>query len=312
MRIGILEPNRFNSNVIVRLSEFGVITEYAGDDLISFLKPLDALFIRLGYYIDSDFLQHAPNLKYLCSPTTGHAHLDESALLDRNIEIISLRGKRDFLDTIRATPEHTFGLVLSLLRCYKSAFTKADSGRWNRDAFWGEELCGKTVGIIGLGRVGYRVASYCSAFDANVIFYDINDVKADNSWRRFSDIQSVILKSEIVILSASYQNGAPPIVGEPEINALAGRYFINTARGELVDEVALLRAIRKNKLAGVATDVISNETGDNYLEEWYKLHLDRNVIVTPHIGGATLDSIAKTERFIADLFEERLKAVRPA
>lgn len=300
MQIGLLEPDRFDAAVIDKLQVLGPVKSYTGGDLRAFLEPVEALFVRLGYAIDAQLLSSAPRLRYLCSPTTGHNHIDEAALSERNIRLLSLRGERLFLETIRATPEHTFGLILSLLRRYHAAFQHVAAGGWDRDLFRGEELYGQRVGIIGLGRVGFRVASYCQAFGAHVSFCDPREVPADPDWQRRDTALDVIAESRIVVLCASYTAGMSPVVGSPEIAALAGRYFVNTARGELVDEEALLQALQARTLAGLATDVLSHETAGHQLARFNTLAQDQNVILTPHVGGATSTAMARTEDFIAD------------
>lgn len=300
MRIGVLEPKDFSFESIDRLECLGAVSRYGGGDIGEFLRPLNALFVRLAYHIDGQFLAMAPNLRWLCSPTTGHNHIDEAALAERRIRLISLRDERAFLETIRATPEHTFGLIIALLRRYAKAFPETLNGQWDRDACCGEELYGKSVGIIGLGRVGYRIASYCSAFGASVNWYDPAKVPHMPEWQRLTDVNSVIKSSHIVVLCANYHTGQQPIFGSTEIKNLGGRYFVNTARGELVDEPLLLTAIHGNQLAGVATDVIENENGTNRLAQWREVARGRNVIVTPHLAGATVASMAKTELFIAE------------
>lgn len=300
MQIGILEPENFCPEARANLARLGAVHDWDGSNLAEFLAPLDVLFVRLAHCIDGNLLELAPHLKWLCSPTTGHTHLDEVILSARRIKLISLRGERAFLETIRPTPEHTFGLILALLRHYREVFAETLAGGWDRDRFRGEELFGNRVGIIGLGRVGYRVASYCEAFGAEVYWYDPADVPAEPSWKRVSDIPKLIDASRIVVMAASFKPEQPPLLGRTEIELLSGRYLINTARGELVDELALLSAIRDGQLAGVATDVIANENSENRLAEWRALVDGRNLILTPHIGGATVDAMARTERFIVD------------
>lgn len=301
MQIGVLEADGFSPEARARLASIGTVSTFdAQQDLREFLKPLDALFVRLAYRIDSEFLSMAPGLRWLCSPTTGHNHVDEAVLSSRGVRLLSLRGERAFLDTIRATPEHTFGLILALLRRYAKAFSDTAAGKWDRDACRGEELFGNQVGIIGLGRVGYRLASYCSAFGASVCWCDPAEVSSQPEWRRLPDIRSVIESSRIVVLCASHQHGQQPILGASEIETLKGRHLVNTARGELIDEAALLSAIRGNHLAGVAVDVVENENGEHRLEAWRALMPAHNVIMTPHIGGATYGAMARTEIFVAD------------
>ena len=245
-------------------------------------------------------LERAPRLRWLCSPTTGHDHLNEEALAARGVRILSLRGERAFLENIRATPEHTFGLILALLRRNGQVFAATLGGDWDRDRFRGEELFGNQVGIVGLGRVGYRVATYCTAFGAHVHWHDPVDVLAEPQWRRVATVESLVDTCRILVVCARLSPGQPPVVDRAAIDRMSGHYVINTARGELVDEDALLDAIRRGRLAGVATDVMADEQSRPRLREWRALAKGRNLILTPHIGGATIDAMARTERFIAD------------
>lgn len=308
MQIGLLEPLDFSAEARSLLASLGGVSAFDGNNLPGFLAPLDALFIRLAYRIDATFLQWAPRLRWICSPTTGHNHLDEQVLMARGIELLSLRGEREFLETIRATPEHTFGLMLALLRRYSHALPATLTGEWNRDACRGEELAGMTVGIIGLGRVGYRLAKYCDAFDAKVVWCDPADVPAEMHWQRLPDAGAVIAASKMVILCASYKAGQTPIIGKSEIDSLRNRYLVNTARGELIDEAALFNAVRENRLLGLALDVLADEQGQHQLAAWRELAMGKNLILTPHIGGATFTSMARTEIFIAEKLRAALYA----
>lgn len=297
MQIGLLEPDRFDPAALAQLETMGEVSVYGGGDLQRFLTSLEVLFVRLGFQLDEGFLAHAPKLRYLCSPTTGHTHMDEAALVKAGVKIVSLRGEQEFLETIRATPEHTFGLMLALLRRYKDVFPHVQAGGWNRDLFRGEELYGQRVGIVGLGRVGFRIASYCTAFGAQVSYFDKPEVRALPEWR-VEELEDLITNSRMVVLCASYVNGDPPLLGRHEIDLLRAKYLVNTARGELVDEEALLDLIEAGELDGVATDVINDENGAHRLERWNRAAEGRNVIITPHIGGATSTAMARTEGFI--------------
>ncbi len=313
MQVGLLEPDRFDPSAIARLRQMGhVVVPFDGNNLTEFLKPVQVLFARLAYPIDGVFLARAPALRYLCSPTTGHAHMDEDALAGRGIRIVSLRGEQAFLETIRATPEHTFGLILALLRRYRGAFSHVDAGGWNRDLFRGEELYGQKVGIVGLGRVGFRVASYCEAFGAQVSYFDTKEVKAAAGWQSLPGVLQLIEANRIILLCASYTNGTAPVFGSEQIAAMRGRYLVNTARGELVDEDALLKAIEADVLEGVAIDVLSHETGAHQLQRWNAAAAGRNIVVTPHIGGATFTAMARTESFIVGKLEKILDGTENA
>jgi D-3-phosphoglycerate dehydrogenase len=305
VQIGILESNDFSTDVIKKLSDLGEIKFFDDEEIDSFVGDKEILFIRLKYFIGKDILNHATKLKYICTPTTGLNHIDLKECEDRGIKIISLKGESDFLSTIRATPEHTFGLVLSLLRNYKRAFLNIENNEWNRELYKGSELYENSVGIIGFGRVGKILAKYFEAFGSKVYFYDIDDsVEEINGAIRSSSIEEVIDSSNIVILSASYIESSHKFFDKKYIDLLENKYFINTARGELVDEEYLLSKLEHNFFKGIAIDVIQNEQSNNNLDKLLKLTESNNLILTPHIAGATYSSMYRTEEFIVNKLKE--------
>lgn len=299
MRIGILEPKDFSQKAIKDLNELGSLELFDGQNLDEFIVDKEVLFIRLEYFIGFDFLNKAKNLQYICTPTTGLNHIDLEECKKREIKIVSLKGEYEFLSTIRATPEHTFGLVLSLLRNYKEAFLSVNNLMWDRELYKGFELYENSVGIIGFGRVGKILAKYFEAFGSKVYFYDIDDsIQESNNAIKLFSIEEVNQKSNILILSASYTESNYQFFDKKYIDLLEDKYFINTARGELVDEEYLITKIEQNFFKGVAIDVIQNEQSNNRLEKILKLTNTSNLIVTPHIAGATHSSMHRTEEFI--------------
>lgn len=301
MQIGILEPKDFSQKAIEMLSCIGDVSLFDGKDLDVFIADKEVLFIRLANFIGNDFLEKAKNLKYICTPTTGLNHIDLEECTQRQIEIVSLKGEYEFLSTIRATPEHTFGLTLSILRNYKEAFLSQKNNRWDRELYKGFELYENSVGIVGFGRIGKILAKYFKAFGAKVYCYDIdNSIQAIHGAIKLSNIEEVINKSNIVILSASYTESNHQFFDKKYIDLLENKYFINTARGELVDEEYLICKLEQNFFKGIAIDVIQNEQSNNNLDKFLKLTESNNLIVTPHIGGATYSSMYRTEEFIVD------------
>ncbi len=300
MQIGILEPSDFSEAALKTLDNIGQVTAFSGEDLSMFLMEKDVLFVRLGYVISKEFLSKANNLKYLCTPTTGLNHIDLQECKDRGIEVISLQGEFDFLSTIRATPEHTFGLTLSLLRNYKYCFLSDNDQSWDRDKCKGFELYENTIGIVGFGRVGKLLSNYFRAFGSSVYFFDTNDsIVGQNNAVRVSTLNQLIEMSNIVILSASYSKNNHEFFNKRHIDSLKGKYFVNTARGELVDESYLIDKISLGHFKGVALDVIQNEQSQGNKEKLILASKNENCIVTPHISGATFSSMHKTEEFIA-------------
>jgi len=300
MRIGLLEPDGFSEAARMRLGVLGPVEAFNGVDLNRFLADKEVLFVRLAYAIDKVFLSRAASLKVLCSPTTGHTHIDAAELGKRGIALLSLKGETAFLDGIRATPEHALGLILALLRNYRAAFMAPGNGHWDRDRCRGEELYRMPVGLIGFGRVGRRLASYLKALDASVGYYDPNVDVAFAEVVRYQSVSALLAASRVVVLAASHRVGDPPIVDRDAVRLLTGKYFVNIARGELVDEEALLEALCQGALAGCAVDVIRGETGANNGRRWVEAAAALNVLVTPHIAGATYRSMQATEEFIAE------------
>lgn len=300
MQIAILEPDGFSKKALARLGVLGPVSCYEGGSVSEFLAEVNVLFVRLAHKLDDNMLASAPKLKLLVSPTTGHNHIDLDALNRRGIRLLSLKGESEFLESIRATPEHTLGLLIALLRNYSGAFLSPTRNAWDRDRFRGEEIARMNVGIIGYGRVGRRVAHYLRALDADVRWFDPNPVSGLGDPGREAKLEQLIRWSRAVILCAAHDRSMSAILSGDRIALLEGRYLVNTARGELIDEEALLDAIFDGRLAGVAVDVISNETGANQLSRWIGLSETHNVIVTPHIGGATRTSMLATEEFMTE------------
>ncbi len=301
MNIGILEASDFSKKAIAQLSNLGNVELYSGSELSKFLVNKEIIFVRLNFNIDGKFLDLAPELKYICSPTTGLNHIDLDHCKNIGISIISLKGETDFLNTIRATPEHTLGLILALRRNYHGAFLSLESSNWDRNPYRGYEIYGSNVGIIGFGRVGKILANYLECMGANVGFYDIDTTIYSNNIKSFSSIEDLIESNETVVLCSSYIEENGSVLNKKEIDLLKGKYFINTARAELTDENYLTEKALIGHFKGIATDVIQLEQSTQInLNRWLMASKEYNVIVTPHIGGATYTSMAKTEEFIVE------------
>ena len=302
MQIGILECNQFSKKAICALEVVGKVELFDEDknNLADFLSDKDVIFVRLKYFLGEGLLSSAKQLKYICSPTTGHNHLDVEYLDARGIQLISLKGETSFLNTIRATPEHTFGLVLSLLRNYKLAFCDNQKSFEDRELFKGYEIYQKKIGIIGLGRVGRIISEYFLCFGASVDFYDTLDVEYSDQINKIDSLDVLINNNNVIILCASYSDENIAMIGKNQLNLMQDKYFINTARGELVDENYLLQKVESDHFKGLAIDVLSGENGSHKLDMIRGLSKSKNIIITPHIAGATYESMSRTEEFIAN------------
>jgi D-3-phosphoglycerate dehydrogenase len=301
----VAESSGFSSEAAALLRDQGdlVLADMDRSELLLALQEAEVLWVRLRHRIDSQIMAAAPRLKIIVTPTTGLNHIDVEEARRRGIQVLSLCGENEFLADVRATAEHTVALILSLLRHVPAALGHVKSGAWNRDQFKGSELFGKTVGVVGYGRLGRIVARYLRAFDTRVVTSDPNvDAASVASEVALVPLSQLLQKSDVVTLHVSLCGETRGFFGREQFAAMkTGAWFINTSRGELVDESALLGALRSGQLGGAALDVLceehSNGTGNNPLVDFAREH--DNLIITPHIGGCTAESMEKTELFLA-------------
>jgi D-3-phosphoglycerate dehydrogenase / 2-oxoglutarate reductase len=302
----VAEAERFSPQAVARLEQVGRV-ELADLDrpgLLAGVADADVLWVRLRHRIDEEVLAAAPGLRAVVTPTTGLDHLDLEAAERHGVRVLALRGEVDFLREIRATAELTIALMLSLLRHVPEAAEHVRAGGWDRDRFRGRELHEKTVGVVGLGRLGTIVASYLRAVGAEVIAADPHRAPAEApDGVELCELGDLLARADLVTLHASLSEATRGLLGAAELDRMRdGAWLVNTARGELIDEDAMLDALRTGRLAGAALDVLRDERpagmADHPLVRHAREH--RNLLITPHIGGATSESMAKTERFLAD------------
>jgi D-3-phosphoglycerate dehydrogenase len=274
------------------------------EELISMIPEVDILITRLRNKIDNEVLSKANKLKIIVTATTGLNHIDLNMTNLYGVKVLSLKGEREFLDTLTATAELTWSLLLSLYRKIPDAVKHVKNGDWNRDLFKGRQLKGKTLGIVGYGRLGSIVAQYGQAFQMNVIAADpfVNDFP--------ENIKKVTLKkllqlSDVITLHVNYDESTHKMFNDELFKYIkTGAVLVNTSRGELIDESAMLRALNSGRLLGVALDVLYGEAENkhNWLQSsnvWKKSLVDKNIILVPHLGGATKESMMDTEIFMA-------------
>ena len=306
LKILVSESDGFSTSAAARLREAGelILDDLDREGLVVALRDIDILWVRLRHRIDANILANAPRLKIIVTATTGLNHIDLGETERLGINVLSLLGENDFLRDVRATAEHTVALILSLLRHVPHSFAHVRNGGWNRDLFRGSELHKKTVGVIGYGRLGRIVARYLKAFESRVLVTD-PAMAADLSQYdvTVAPLRRLLNESDIVTLHVNLSDKTQKFFGRAEFQTMKqGAWLVNTSRGELVDENAFLDALRSGWLAGAAVDVLCNECSEgmkNHPLVVYAREHD-NLIITPHVGGATLESMDKTECFLAD------------
>lgn len=319
IRILNTEPESWSPEARDILSSFATLTEenISREKLIQTIQNYEGLLIKLSHQINGEVIEKAHRLKVIASPTTGLDHIDLDSARKRGIDVLSLKDHVDFLNTVSATAEHTWALVLSLLRKLPQAFQDVLHGHWRRDLYRGMELKGKNLGIIGYGRLGRMVADYARAFGMRIYAHDpVKDPSSgDIIWLALDELFRI---SDVITLHLPLSEETRSLIGPRQFSFMKPRaLLVNTSRGGIVNEEALLEALLQRRIAGAALDVLEGESefrkhASSWPENDPLVHYARehdNLVLTPHLGGATHESLEATEVYIAqqlkNYFEKR-------
>lgn len=303
LKILNVEPDEYSDEARLILKQVGGLVEQnmTRSELLARIHEFDILITRLRHQVDAELMDASPKLRVVVSATTGLDHIDTDYAVRKNIAVLSLRGETEFLRSIPATAELTWGLLLALTRNIPSAHTSVLAGEWQRDRFKGHELAGKRLGILGLGRIGEKVARYGLAFGMQVNAYDPRRKDALPGVGMKESMPDLLCETDVLSVHAPLNEETVNLVGASELNLLPrGSWLINTARGAIVDEAALLDALQSGQLAGAALDVLAGERTNErqIIIEYARSH--SNLLLAPHIGGATYESMRATEIFMAN------------
>lgn len=236
--------------------------------------------------IDADVFAAARRLRIVSVAGTGDAHVDRAAAAAHGVEIRTLVEDHDLLEELDPTSEHTWGLVLACARRTHEAATHVVDGGWERERFPGVLLRGRRLGIVGLGRLGRKVARYAEAFGMDVIAHDPH---RDERWPAHvtsASLDEVFATSDVVSVHVPFDPTTAGLVDRRLIGLMReGAMLVNTSRGGVLDETAVADAVESQRLGGVALDVLRDEppAPDHRLVELAR-H-DPRVLITPHLGG---------------------------
>ena len=308
--IQISEPKDYSTEAINIYSKFAQVIQ--GD--LSDLEKMEviAVVIRLGQTIDQSWIDKYPKLKFVISPTTGLSHFDTAYCKKKGIRIFSLQDCQEKLSEISATAELTLGLIICLARHIPSALSHVKEEKWERDLFKGTQLYGKTLGILGLGRLGSKVASYAATMGMKILAFD-SDLEQPNFIKlglKREEFNVVLKSSDIITLHANETADNKNLIDQTAISEMKrGVLLINTSRGSLVDEDAILENLINGHVGGFATDVLATEHQKKQSKLIEASKTLQNLLITPHIGGCTSDSMHQTELIIARHFEKHCMLV---
>ncbi len=270
--------------------------------ILSHLEKAVAYMSSAAIQVDEEFLKKAPSLKIIGSPSTGTDHLDLKLIKQKNIIMYDISKEYSLIRKFTATSELAFGLMLSLVRNIYSAQQDVFKGIWSREKHYGFQLFGKTLGIIGMGRLGNISARIANGFGMKVIAFDPFVKK--NKIAHMVDFIDLLKKSDIVTLHLHLTKKTEGLIGLTELKSMKrSSIIVNTSRGKIIDEGALLYALQNKEIAGAGLDVVDgewlNETElkNHALIKYSKSHA--NLLIVPHIGGSTVESINLARIFMA-------------
>lgn len=295
------------------LESAGTLVRVAGERgaIAAALRDADAYLTGTAVRVDAPLLECTTRLRVIGAPSTGTDHLDYGAITARGITLFHLAHERQLLDSFTATSEHAFALLLALIRKLRAATADVERGVWSRERHTGLQLFGKTFGILGLGRLGTISARIANGFGMRVIAHDICDVSAPGV--TMVDAATLLQSSDVLSLHIHL---TPETDGIMDAAAFAqmkrGAVLLNTSRGRIVREDALLEALRSGHIAGAGLDVID---GEWLLEEDLRVHPliayareHDNLLITPHIASCTTETIAGSRIFMAQKIAAYLRA----
>jgi D-3-phosphoglycerate dehydrogenase len=252
-----------------------------GDELAHAISLSDAVLVRSATRITREALAQAQHLQVIGRAGVGIDTIDVEAATEKGIAVLNAPAG----NTVSAT-ELTFSLILALVRKIPMADRSMKDGAWDRGRFQGAELAGKTLGLVGAGRVGTEVARRARAFDMHVLVYDpyLNEERARAMELELVSLEEVLRAADIVSLHVPLTDSTAGMLGGPQLALMKqGAYLVNAARGGVVDEAALLHALEDGRLAGAAFDVYDVEP----LAADHPLRRLENVVLTPHLGAST-------------------------
>jgi len=277
-----------------------VLTE---DELAARLADKDAVLCQLTDRITARVLDAAPRLRIVANIAVGYDNVDVAAATERGVLVSNTPGV-----LTETTADFTFALLLAAARRVVEADGFVRAGRWRCweiDLLCGTDVHGKTLGIVGMGRIGRAVAARARGFGMRLLHANRRPVEVPGSTRVALD--ELLARADFVSLHVPAEPGAPPLIGAREL-ALMQRtaILVNTARGAIVDEQALVDALRAGRIAGAALDVFAHEP---HVPE--TLLGMPNVVLAPHLGSATVETRTRMATMAADNMVACLRGERP-
>lgn len=277
---------RIHSDGIKLMEEHGTVDLKYGikrNELYDCIENYTILIVRSDTPVDKELINAGLNLKVVGMAGIGLNHIDTEYCKEKGIAVFNVPdGSSD------SVSELTIGMMINIARKVNIAAQDTKKGLWNKTGYMGNQLRGKTLGLIAMGKIGSKVAKLCQAFNMDIIAYDpyLKPEIAKDMGIRLLHLKELLEESDFISIHTPLTKETYHMIGEKELSLLKeSAYIFNLGRGGIIDEEALYNALKENKLAGAALDVMEKEPPG--LSKLFKLD---NVIVTPHIGAGTYEA----------------------
>ncbi|MFB5675529.1 phosphoglycerate dehydrogenase [Paenibacillus terreus] len=271
------------------------------DELAAIIGEYDALLVRSQTKVTERIMAAGTRLKVIGRAGVGVDNIDLEAATQRGIIVINAPDG----NTI-TTCEHTFAMMMALARHIPQAYAKTIGGTWDRKSFLGVELRNKTLGVLGMGRIGSEVAKRAKAFGMNILGYDpfLTEERAEKQGVKLASVDDIVRNADFITVHTPLTPETRHMISRPQFEVMKkGMRVINCARGGVIDEFALVEAINEGIVAGAAFDVFESEPPAQ--DHPFLNH--PNIIVTPHLGASTVEA---QENVAIDVSEQVLHILR--
>ena len=307
--ISCLIIDQMHPSIIPMLEGLGIRVSYQPDlnagEVKKLLPQYQGLMVRSKIFISGDLLHDAHQLRFVARAGAGVDNIDEAALQKKGIALVNApEGNSD------AVGEFAVGLLLALFRNVVKADAEVRAGQWYREANRGEEIMGKTIGLIGYGHMGKAFARRLAGFDCRVLAYDKDPAIHSDAYARVVALPDLFAETDVLSLHIPYTPENRHFADEAFFRLFEKDiWLMNLARGEVVDQRALVRLLQAGKILGAALDVLENEKLSTLTaaqqEDFRWLAQAPNVVLTPHIGGWSHQSYVK----INEVLTQKIRAL---
>ena len=304
----VLVADAINEKGIENLKEVAdvtVDTSITPEDLVKTIKEYDGIIVRSRTKVTKEVIANADNLKIIARAGVGVDNIDLDAATEKGIMVVNSPES-----TSITVAEHTMGLLLSMARKLSIADKSVKEGKWEKKRFMGVELRNKTLGVIGMGRIGSQVVNRCKAFEMDAVAYDpyLPEEVATQMGVELTDLETVLKKADFITIHVPLTPETKHLISHDEFELMKDSAFItNCARGGIIDEDALYDALKNEKIGGAALDVYEEEPP---AEDSKLFELD-NIVLTPHIAASTQEAQRDAAIIVADEIIELFKGGTP-